>query len=343
MDHTSFTEICLHQLKMSGVHEEEKVAVLTQGNERIDYADAFMAAGQRLGAKMYHMRLPAPLPTGGWAVGMNGLADMPEAVEALKKCDMLIDCLFLLFSPEQMAIQKAGTRILTAVEPPELLARMLPNKELKEKVEIAGEILSKASTMRITSPHGTDVIYKLNTYPTITEYACTDEPGRWDHWPSGFVFTGGDDDGVNGTIVVAPGDILLPQNIYVREPITYTIEQGWITDIRGGLEAEIVKSYMASFNDERGFGMSHVGWGMNRDAEWHRMVPGEFPGGMGMEPRSFYGNVMFSTGPNSELGGTNDTACHLDIPMRNCSLFLDDNPIVIDGDIVDKEISIARR
>ena len=51
---------------------------------------------------------------------------------------------------------------------------------------------------------------------------------------------------------------------------------------------------------------------------------------------------MFSTGPNSELGGTNDTACHLDIPMRNCSLFLDDEPIVIDGDIVVKELQMDR-
>ena len=52
---------------------------------------------------------------------------------------------------------------------------------------------------------------------------------------------------------------------------------------------------------------------------------------MGMELRSFYGNVMFSTGPNNELGGPNDTASHLDIPMRNCSLFLD-------GDIAVKEM-----
>ncbi|MCH8532661.1 MAG: leucyl aminopeptidase [Saccharospirillum sp.] len=343
MDHASFIEICLQQLKMSGVREGERLIVLTQGNERLDYADAFLAAGQQLKANMYHMRLPAPPPSGGWAVGVNGLASMPEAVEALKQCDMLIDCMFLLFSPEQMAIQAAGTRVLTVVEPPELLARMMPNPLLREKVEAAGEILARAKEMRITSPNGTDVVYKMNTYPTITEYACTDEPGRWDHWPSGFVFTGGDDDGVDGTIVVGPGDILLPQNIYVREPITYTIEKGWITDIRGGLEADLVKSYMASFDDKRGFGMSHVGWGMNRDAKWHRMVPGEFPGGMGMEPRSFYGNVMFSTGPNSELGGTNDTACHLDIPMRNCSLFLDDEPIVVDGDIVKKEIIIPAK
>lgn len=342
MDHASFTEICLHQLKMSGVQSDERLIVLTQGNERLDYADAFMAAGRMLGASMYHMRLPAPPIIGEWAVGQTGLAALPDAVEALKNCDMLIDCIFLLFSPEQFAIQAAGTRILTAVEPPELLARMLPTQEIKEKVTIAGEMLSKAKVMRITSRHGTDVTYKLNTYPAVTEYACTDEPGRWDHWPSGFVFTGGDDDGVDGTIVVAPGDVLLPQNMYVSSPITYTIKKGWITDMRGGLDAELVKSYMDAFGDKRGLGMSHVGWGMNPNAKWHNMVPGAFPGGMGMEPRSFYGNVMFSTGPNNELGGPNDTACHLDIPMRNCSLFLDDEPVVVDGDIVVKEIQMER-
>lgn len=341
MDHASFTEICLHQLTMSGVRDGESLVVLTQGDERLEYADAFLAAGRRLGANIYHVRLPAAPVQGEWVVGQSMLASMPEVVEALKTADMLIDCIFLLFSPEQMAIQAAGTRVLTVVEPPELLARMLPSHELREKVEIAGDLLAAAQHLRITSPHGTDVSYSLKTYPTMTEYACTDEPGRWDHWPSGFVFTGGDDDGVDGQIVVASGDILLPQNMYVREPIVYTVEKGWITDIRGGLEAELVNEYMSSFNDDRGFGMSHVGWGMNPDAKWHAMTPGLFPGGMGMEARSFLGNVMFSTGPNNELGGLNDTPCHLDIPMRTCSLFLDDEAIVVDGKMVPKSLQFA--
>jgi 2,5-dihydroxypyridine 5,6-dioxygenase len=337
MDISTLTEICLHQLTLSGVHEGERVVVLSQGHSRLDYADAFIAAGQRLGARMYHMRLPEPLPSSGaWQVGVTGLAANPDAVEALKNCDMVVDLIFLLFSDEQMAIQAAGVRVLTAVEPAPLLARLLPTRELRERVEIGAEILSKAKTMRITSRHGTNVVYKLGVYPTMSEYGYTDTPGRWDHWPAAFVFTGGADDGVDGQIVVAPGDVLLPFNSYVRDPITYTIEKGMITDIRGGLDAELVKSYMGSFNDAKGFGMSHVGWGLDHRAQWHGLT--QFPGGMGMELRSFYGNVMFSTGPNNELGGPNDTACHLDIPMRNCSLFLDDEPVVIDGRVVVKDM-----
>lgn len=339
MDFNSLTEICLHQLTLSGVHEGEKVVVLSQGRSRLDYADAFMAAGQRLGARMYHMRLPEPVPMAGWQVGVNGLAANPSAVEALKDADMLVDLIFLLFSDEQMAIQAAGTRVLTAVEPAPLLARLLPTKELRERVEVGAEILSKAKAMRITSPNGTDVTYKLGVYPAMSEYGYTDTPGRWDHWPAAFVFTGGADDGVDGKIVVAPGDVLLPFNSYVRDPITYTIEKGIIRDIRGGLDAELVKSYMESFNDPDGYGMSHVGWGLDHRAKWHGLT--DFPGGMGMELRSFHGNVMFSTGPNNELGGPNHTSCHLDIPMRNCSLFLDDEPIVIEGKVVIKEMQAA--
>lgn len=340
MDRNVLTEMCLQQLTLSGVHESEKVIVLSQGDDRLDYADAFLAAGQRLGARMYHMRLPAPLPdNGAWAVGKTGLAANPDAVDALKQADMVVDLIFLLFSDEQMAIQAAGARVLTAVEPAPLLARLMPTKELRERVETAAEVLREAKTMRITSKHGTDVTYQIGMYPTVDEYGYTDKPGRWDHWPAAFVFTGGSDEGVDGQIVLAPGDVLLPFNTYVREPVTYTIEKGFIQDIRGGLDAELIKSYMASFDDPKGFGMSHVGWGLDHRAHWHGLT--QFPGGMGMELRSFHGNVMFSTGPNNELGGPNDTACHLDIPMRNCSLFLDDEPVVLDGKVVAKVLTSA--
>lgn len=342
MDRNLFNDICLRQLTLSGVHEGETVSVLTQGDERADYADSFLWAAQRLGAKAFHLRLPAPgSASGAWAVGVSALAGNEVAVDALKRSDMLVDCTFLLFSKEQFAIQDAGTRILSTVEPVPLLARLMPTKELRERVETAAEILAKAGSMRITSPHGTDVTYRLGTYPTLSEYGYTDTPGRWDHWPAGFVFTGGTDDGVDGTIVLAPGDVLLPFNQYVQTPVTLTIERGFIRDIRGGLDADLLNSYIESFDDPRGYGMSHVGWGLDERAHWHGLT--QFPGGMGMELRSFYGNVMFSIGPNNELGGPNDTPCHFDIPMRGCSLYLDDELIVDAGDLTVPEMRPANR
>jgi len=333
MDHNQLNDIFLRQLTLSGVREWETVSVLTRGNERGDYADAAMWAAQELGAKAFHLRLPsARSSSGAWAVGDSGLGSNPVAVEALKQSHMLLDLTFLLFSKEQFEIQNADTRILTVVEPAPLLSRLMPTRELRERVEVGADLLSKAQTMRITSPGGTDVTYRLGVYPTLSEYGYNDTPGRWDHWPAAFVFTGGADDGVDGTIVLSPGDVLLPFNTYVQSPVTLTIEKGFITDIRGGLDAELLSSYIASFDDPRGYGMSHVGWGLDERAQWHGLT--QFPGGMGMELRSFYGNVMFSIGPNNELGGPNDTPCHFDIPMRGCTLYLDDEPVVRDGDIL---------
>jgi 2,5-dihydroxypyridine 5,6-dioxygenase len=85
--------------------------------------------------------------------------------------------------------------------------------------------------------------------------------------------------------------------------------------------------------------MSHVGWGLDERAKWHGLT--QFSGGMGMELRSFFGNVMFSIGPSNELGGPNDTPCRFDIPMRNCTLYLDGEPVVVYGDVVVPEMRPA--
>ena len=160
----------------------------------------------------------------------------------------------------------------------------------------------------------------------------SDTPGRWDHWPSGFLFTGGSDDGVNGKVVLAPGDIILPFKVYAQQPIELTIEAGRITGIEGGVEAELVREYMANFDDPDAYGIAHIGWGLDERAKWTALATDQR--GHGMELRAFAGNVLFSTGPNQQFGGPNRTACHLDIPMRGCSLWLDDEQLIRDGVVV---------
>jgi 2,5-dihydroxypyridine 5,6-dioxygenase len=199
--------------------------------------------------------------------------------------------------------------------------------------------------MHITSPAGTDVTYELGQYPVITQYGYTDQPGRWDHLAGGFLFTGARDGGVNGTVVIAPGDIILPWKRYMSFPIRLEVEGGTVVAIEGdNPDAELLRSYMARFNDPRAYGVSHIGWGMDEKAQWDFLATSPLAAqSSGLDARAFYGNVLFSTGPNSELGGTNDTACHLDIPLRGCSLTLDNEPIVTNGRLIPAELRVPHR
>jgi 2,5-dihydroxypyridine 5,6-dioxygenase len=333
------SDLCHRELELCRVHPGEAVAVLSQGDDRADYAEAFLAAIVRLGATGFHVRVPESTSGltnegGAWRVGVTPLSAQPAVVDALKTVDMVVDLIFLLFSREQLEIQQAGTRILTCVEPVPVLTHLFPLEERRAVAEAAVERLRSARELRFTNAHGTDVTYRLGAYPVQCQYGFTDEPGRWDHWPSGaFVYTGGHDEGVDGRVVIAPGDILLPFKRFVEEPITLTIEGGRITAIEGGNDAEVMRDYMAGFDDERAYALSHIGWGLEPRARWSGLATD--PGGMWMEARCFAGNVLFSTGPNQELGGANDTPCHLDIPMRHCDLFLDGEAVVHGGSLVD--------
>jgi 2,5-dihydroxypyridine 5,6-dioxygenase len=335
---SAFADLCERMLRLCKLTEGESLILLSQGQERAEYVDAFLTAGQRLGAKVMNLRLPySSSATSGevgvWTVGKTPLADNQPAVDVLKSADMVVETLFLLFSDELTEIQQAGTRILTCIEPVDVLARLFPTEDLKRRTDAAIEALAAARALRFTNRAGTDVTYRIG-YPVKAQYGFVDKPGQWDHWPSGgMVLTCGEDDGIDGRVVVDRGDILLPFKQYVQEPIEFAIEAGRITEVRGGgFQAELVRTYMADFDDPDAYGLSHIGWGLDERAKWAALATDNR--GHGMELRAFSGNVLFSTGPNDIVGGPNHTSCHLDIPMRGCSLVLDDRPVIVDGELV---------
>jgi 2,5-dihydroxypyridine 5,6-dioxygenase len=326
-------------LRLCGAGRGEKVAVLSEGDLMQDYSEAFLRAASALGADAVRVNVAAGATAGPEAriadLSPSALRSNRAAMATLKEADLVIDLMLLLFSQEQIEIQGAGTRMLMVVEPFEVLKRLLPSPALRARVEAAERRLAAARHLRFTNAAGTDVTYELEqlTGPPpaciLTEYGYTDTPGRWDHWPSGFLASTGTATGVGGRVVMAPGDIVLPWKEQIKAPISFTIRDGFVTDITGGEEAQRLRAYMEGFEDPRAFAVSHIGWGLNPDARWTVDVPG-----IAMDSRAYYGNVLFSTGPNTEFGGNNDTACHLDLPMRNCSLWLDGELIVDRGEVI---------
>lgn len=324
------------ELELCKLKPSETMVVLTTGEIRADYAKAFLMAASQIGANAFELKLPPVINGSTGSFGITPLTDNRVAVECLKKADLVIDLVLLLFSKEQLELQDAGVRLLLVVEPFDVIKRMFPKESDKERVLYATNLLRNAKELRVTNKAGTDVRYQLGQYPILTEYGFADEPGRWDHLPSCFSAATSNDGGVEGIVVMDKGDIFFPFNRYLQDPIELTIIDGYVTKIEGGFDAMLMKEYIESFNDPRAYAISHIGWGLNERAQWHSLAFDDQV--FGMDGRAFYGNVLFSLGPNSELGGDNDTPCHLDLPMKNCTLYLDDKLIVKDGDIVIDEM-----
>ena len=328
-------------LTLSKLQPGEVVTILTAPDTHPQTLSTALLAARGLGAIVNRLDLP---PVNGERslsrdklafVGTTPLTGNRAALAALKASDLVLDLMTLLFSPEQMEVLESGTRILLAVEPPEVLARMVPTEHDRARVLAAGKILGAAKTMHITSEAGTDLRCALGEYPLLEEYGFVDAPGRWDHWPSGFLATWPNEGTAQGRVVLDRGDILLPMKTYLAAPIELDVTDGYVTAIRGGLDAELLEDYMASFADREAFAISHIGWGLQPRARWSTLGLYDREATIGMDARAFEGNFLFSLGPNTEAGGTRDTACHIDIPMRRCSVALDGAPVVVAGRVVD--------
>lgn len=135
--------------------------------------------------------------------------------------------------------------------------------------------------------------------------------------------------------MLAKGDVLLPQKNYVGEPIALTVKDGFVTAIEGDVEADMLREYIESFEDPEAYAISHVGWGLQKRASWSTLGLYDREATLGMDARAVSGNFLFSLGPNNEAGGSRTTACHIDIPMRRCNVFVDGLQVVDDNRVVE--------
>jgi 2,5-dihydroxypyridine 5,6-dioxygenase len=329
-------------LQLSQLKPGQTVAILSAPHTHPQTLRTATVAAQAAGAIVTRIEMPPINAEKATSrdlmnyLGETPLTNNPVALAALKSADLVLDLMLLLFSPEQMEVLQSGTRILLAVEPPEILVRTIPTLADRTRILRATKVLERAKTMQVTSAAGTDVTFRIGDFPTIGEYGFVDEAGRWDNWPSGFLFTFANEGGSEGTIVIDRGDILLPQKNYMADKITLTVRDGFVRSIEGGVDAALMRDFMDAYKDPEAYAMAHIGWGMQPRCFWHTLSLLDREQTVGMDARAYEGNFLFSLGPNNEVGGPRKTACHLDIPLRNCTVKVDDIVVVQEGKVVDE-------
>ena len=185
--------------------------------------------------------------------------------------------------------------------------------------------------MRVESAAGTNLRCDLGDYPIISEYGFADEPGRWDHWPSGFC-TWPNERSASGKIILDRGDIIFPFKDYVRSQIELTVEKA-MSQISAAISTPNFSAPTWNSSAIGVYAVSHVGWGLQPKAQWTTLGMYNKEETLGQDGRAFYGNPVLDR-PEYGSRWQPQYPCHLDIPMRNCSVYLDEEPMTLKGDVI---------
>jgi 2,5-dihydroxypyridine 5,6-dioxygenase len=317
------------------------VAVLSESQSRQANVQLAVLALQRLGAKPFHIVMPtppleSPIPIRSTGAS-NAVQQLRPVIGALAASTAVIDLTVegMLHSLELGEILAGGARLyMISNEHPEILERLMPDPALRPKVEAGAAMMRMAREMRVTSEAGTDLLVDMREAARIGgNWGLSDAPGSFAHWPGGLCACYPRAGAVNGTVVMAAGDANLTFKRYVEEPITLRLENDFITGIEGrGLDAELMRSYFAAWNDRNAYATAHLGWGMNPKARWEALTMYDRADVNGTELRVFAGNFLFSTGANKWANRV--TLGHFDLPMRNCTVRLDGKTVVHKGRLI---------
>jgi 2,5-dihydroxypyridine 5,6-dioxygenase len=335
------------QFELSAVKSGETIAIVSDLGTRREYIEAAFAAGAELGADIYEMCVNS-MPS--WTkVGVPTVGQCKGTLEAACSADLLVIFHTPLFTKWLKQVMDAGTRVLMVIDGPDDLEQLQSPDGLKEAVLYADALYAGTRKVEVLSEAGTHLTFERGEYPVMSQWGRADEKGHFDHWGGGHIHTFPNEGSAHGTVVIQPGDIvILPFCRYVVDPIRLEVREGRITRIDGGLDAKLMRDWLAdgkaSEADTDPYAISHLGWGMNPQARWYDIaLNGDVPERHRASARVIPGNFLFSTGPNTQGGGKRNTRGHYDVPMRDCSIVLDGKMVVDKGRLADPRMVVPRQ
>lgn len=313
-----------------------ETVVLTQDTcSYSDVVDAVAASATAAGAKLLVINMPSPS-----GVGKAADPDLPiEALSAvLTAADVWIEFnhQWLLYStPFENAMRdNPNLRYMCLVDiDAAVFNRVIGTVELpslKKFMIAAREKHLNAKEVRVTSTAGTDVIFQIEPKHLMQlDYGDASTPGMW-MAPGQFNIVPRFDS-INGTIVF-DGTVTPPFGHQLSEPIKLTVKGGVIQKVEGGAEAAQYDSWLRSFNDEGMLKMAHMAYGMN---------PGAILTGNVVEDERVWGCTEWGIGYVSPIDAPpngQDAASHTDGICLSTSVWLDGEPFMENGKIVDSEL-----
>lgn len=182
----------------------------------------------------------------------------------------------------------------------------------------------KGKTFTLLGKGGTNMVCSVEGREPVIDYGTAKHPGNACFPPNAEVALGPVEGTANGVIVV-DGSIPHPRLNIIKEPITCTVKDGFITEIEGGEEARILREILEAYDDPNVYNIAELGLGMNRmSVICGYMAPDE----------GSFGNLHVGIGKNLSFGGVVDSALHLDMVVRDVSCIIDELVIMDEGKLL---------
>lgn len=236
----------------------------------------------------------------------------------------------IVHSDAGIAAQQQNTKLI-AME--EVTAEMLAGgaasvdyEPILEHGRELRELWSNGTRATLTTPFGTEIETGLDGRAGY--FAC----GTIEEQPGVDLYVAAFPDGeagispvegtTNGTVV---WDTSMHEIGMLDEPIRATVEDGYVTDIEGGREAEQLKQMLENASDPEAYNIAEVSIGIN---------PGATITGLMRQDKKSSGYIHVAVGANADTGGTIEAPIHVDGILSQATLTIDDTVVVKDGSVV---------
>ncbi|RLM53425.1 aminopeptidase [Halobellus sp. Atlit-31R] len=306
---TAIVEQCL------SVEEGEEVLVVTDPR-KTGVARSIATAATAAGANTVIATMPL--------LESHGNEPPATVTEAMVAADVVFTCTTKAITHTRARLRAAEngvrTGILRSVTEDMMVegAMSVDFEELRRQTEALAEILGGASEGTVTSDNGTDVTFSLDGNQAFSLDGYFHEEYGFATLPPGESPTHPVEGTTQGTIVI---DVSMDNVGQLDDPIQLAVEDGFVTEVSGGDEAHQLRQLLDR-SDENAGNIAEFAIGTNPKA---KLI------GNLAEDKKLAGTVHFAIGDNESLGGSTQSAIHLDGVIRSPTVTLDGEVVVDDG------------
>ncbi len=227
------------------------------------------------------------------------------------------------------AALEAGARVcmMTAYTDAIMTSPALLETDFEAQADVCrrlGAAFTEGESVRLTSPRGTDLRFRIEGR-VANVLTNIPEPGELAPVPDIEVNVVPVTGSAEGTLIADASVPYLGIGI-LEEPIVCSVREGYIVEMTGGAQADLLRQHLESFGDRHCFNVAELGVGLNPNAR----LTGEM-----LEDEGVMGTIHIGIGTSHTLGGEVVAPTHYDLIMWQPT-------IAVDGRVVqrDKEVLV---